>query len=638
MGLLLQPRSTPVNIRVWLNRAVVGAIVATVCSLAVVKTARAQIVNNGSFESPSEPQGYYYNPTDTYWTFASESGIITPPSGFNGPYPAADGSQYAFLQSNNSGSGLISQSITLPTSLNPPLYPTSLGAEQEYGFSDQQAYRAGYDPPSYQVQLNGTQIGPTQVAPSSSFSPSSFPFAATPGTYTLGLQAVSAGPNTDSTTFIDSVAINPAVAATGTFATRPFYGDSTSGIYSGLASTYTHAVDLNGSGETINGVTFVGGGSSGANYTLSSVPNSYPFFANNLQGNISSLDSNFYYDGTSTEQLTLSGLTPGQTYVATFYNVAFGNPGGRIENITDSQGGAVTFDENYTGNGNGNLLQDIYTAQGTSITFGFTATDAQGDSFHQYGFSNAASPFIVYDQFDGINGNGVNGRTPDTVNLHGGYWTTNGVFPVVITASVGNPGSSMSIGPQSTALVSVASAGNYVKPAVMIIQADISLGSISGTDMPFRGVALGFDSAGSVAPPDNGNGFDGILIDPSGNLDLLTNGNTTTSLLPYNAAVLGVFNPSTFYTLSYEVNTLTGDLTNIYLSDLQGSEFLADAGTNEFTDFETNFAGIQSSGNQAGQAAYVDNFIVAVPEPASLCLFGIGGLMLGALALRPRRG
>lgn len=636
MRVLIQSRLL-VDAGAFVKCAAIRTVVAGACCLAAVNTARAQIVNNGSFESPSESQGYYYNPSDTYWTFASDSGIINPPSGFGGPYPAADGSQYAFLQSNNNGSGLISQSITLPTNTSIPLYPTSLGPQQ-YAFSDEQAYRANYDPPSYQVELNGAPIAPTQVAPSSGFTPNSFLFAATPGAYTLGLQAVSAGAGTDSTTFIDSVAINPAVATTGTFATRPFYGDSTSGIYPGLAGTYTHAVDLNGTGETINGVAFVGGGSSGTNYTLSSVPNPYPYFPNNLQGNINSLDSNFYYDGSSTEQLTLTGLAPGQTYVATFYNVAFGNAGGRVENITDSQGGAVTFDENYTGSGNGNLLQDIYTAQSSSITFSFTATDAQGDSFHQYGFSNAVSPFIVYDQFDGINGNGVNGRTADTVNLPGGHWTTNGVFPVVITTSVGNPGSSMSIGPQSTALLPIGSAGNYTKPSVMIIQADISLGSISGADMPFRGVALGFDSAGSVTSPDNGNGFDGVLIDPNGNLDLLTNGNTTSSLLPYNAAILGAFNSSTFYTLSYEVNTATGDLTNIYLSDLEGSEILADAGTNEFTDFETDFAGIQSSGNGGGQAAYVDNFIVEVPEPASLCLFAIGGLALGGLALRRRRG
>jgi hypothetical protein len=179
-------------------------------------------------------------------------------------------------------------------------------------------------------------------------------------------------------------------AAAGTFTAQNFTGDADSGISS--TKTYTSAVDVNGSGETINGVNFASG-STGTNYSLVGPGNSFTGNTNNLIGNINSLDSNFYYDGTSPEVLTLTGLAPNTTYKTTFYNVAFGNDS-RLIDITDGQGTAVTYNEDAPTQGNGNLLMDTFTTgpSATSFAYTFLPHGSSTDSFHQYGFSNEVVP------------------------------------------------------------------------------------------------------------------------------------------------------------------------------------------------------------------------------------------------------
>jgi len=186
----------------------------------------------------------------------------------------------------------------------------------------------------------------------------------------------------------------PSAHAVGVFGTVPFSGDATSGISS--ANTYTHAVDFaseaGDNGAVINGVQFIAGGLVGANYTLV-IPGSLGTF-NGSTGNVTGgsadlLDDFFHVSGTSTgsETLTLTGLIPGATYLTTFLNEAFGPAGGRFQNITTSDGAAILFDQNFTGDNNGNLLTYRYTATSPSLTFSFDAV-VDNSSFHQYGFAN----------------------------------------------------------------------------------------------------------------------------------------------------------------------------------------------------------------------------------------------------------
>ncbi|MGC4033587.1 MAG: SdrD B-like domain-containing protein [Tepidisphaeraceae bacterium] len=176
---------------------------------------------------------------------------------------------------------------------------------------------------------------------------------------------------------------------------RQFAGDIDSTI--STVKTYTHLIDFgNTDNITVNGQTFTGASKpAGDNYQLVSVnpttketvdPVLFTGFGNNVQGNLNSAVSNFYYSSTGVEQLTLSGLTPGQLYTTTFYGAGYA-AGQRTQTITDSLGGSVVLDENAFGSGNGILFTRTFMATSDSIVYTFTGTNL-GASFHQYALTN----------------------------------------------------------------------------------------------------------------------------------------------------------------------------------------------------------------------------------------------------------
>jgi hypothetical protein len=59
----------------------------------------------------------------------------------------------------------------------------------------------------------------------------------------------------------------------------------------------------------------------------------------------------------------------------------------RVVNVQASDGGAVTFDQNFTGHAHPNVLRYAFVAPGTSITYTFSPADVQ-NAFHQYAFTN----------------------------------------------------------------------------------------------------------------------------------------------------------------------------------------------------------------------------------------------------------
>ena len=170
------------------------------------------------------------------------------------------------------------------------------------------------------------------------------------------------------------------------------------------------AVDLDGSGETINGVGFsnggMTGGSGGIAYSVSSSPDSENHYENFNAGasdpNVASLLSNFFYPGshqvngtgpyfTSPETLTVSGLTPGQTYTLTLLSSSFGakQSGGRAETITGLDGVTTDYQQN-----NGAFSTLAYTAAANAQgQIGFTsAADDLTDGLHLYGFTLVSVP------------------------------------------------------------------------------------------------------------------------------------------------------------------------------------------------------------------------------------------------------
>ena len=145
-------------------------------------------VSNSSFETPSIPGGYQYNPSGASWTFANYSGVTAQGSGFGTGGTPPDGNQCAFLQ-DAGNNGVISQVLTFSTAGS---YAVSF-----YGNN-----RDAGNP--FLVEVDGASEGlfhPTggwQALTSNIFTVSA-------GTHTLAF--VGQGTGSDVTSFIDAVSV-----------------------------------------------------------------------------------------------------------------------------------------------------------------------------------------------------------------------------------------------------------------------------------------------------------------------------------------------------------------------------------------------------------------------------------------------
>ena len=167
-------------------------------------------------------------------------------------------------------------------------------------------------------------------------------------------------------------------------------GDFDSSVGLSSSKTYFNAVNIEGGALTINGVNFegsAGGNPSGTGYAISGVGATFgpTGGTNHVGGQLGSLLNNFIYNG-NLGALTLSGLTPGQTYSLAFYNRSWSGPGGRAQNITSTSGATTSFEQDPEAPGNGNLLRYTFTASGTTEAVNFTPPAGQG-TMHFYGFS-----------------------------------------------------------------------------------------------------------------------------------------------------------------------------------------------------------------------------------------------------------
>jgi fibronectin-binding autotransporter adhesin len=194
--------------------------------------------------------------------------------------------------------------------------------------------------------------------------------------------------------------------AAGVFTFAPITGDADSGI--STAKTYTHAVDFGAGGNaggfpnivdtstTVNGVPFLIGGTQGPNYSTTGLnayigTNPWTSAVPNGDNSVGDLLNDFYWRNTpfapADQTLTLTRLTPGTPYVTTFYNAGWEAGRLRVVTVGASDGGSVTFDQNFTGATRPNVLRYAFVAPASSITYTFSPADPQ-NAFHQYGFTN----------------------------------------------------------------------------------------------------------------------------------------------------------------------------------------------------------------------------------------------------------
>jgi hypothetical protein len=328
-----------------------------------------------------------------------------------------------------------------------------------------------------------------------------------------------------------------------TYRTGFFNGDANSGVSS--SKTYTHAVDLAGSALTINGVSFEAGTQTGSNYTFTAPGLSSVAGGSGVSGQMCSLVSNCYFSGgsqTDPQTLQLTGLATNTSYRMVFYNRGWGNAGERVINITDSQGGSYSgYDQNWAGNGNGNLLVASYTTgpAETSITFNFTSVNPN-NSFHQYGFSNeiVTNEVVSGRTIVSFSDNYMAAGNPDTLNLNYNLAGRQSSFLTNITytgsgnAQVGNNTGNIDGGNYLLTANAKASPNysfNNSIPAPLVISLDMAPNIGANADRSvWAGVCVGLTVADQPAFINAGGGF-GILFRGNGLIQAFSGSTDITS-------------------------------------------------------------------------------------------------------------
>lgn len=238
---------------------------------------------------------------------------------------------------------------------------------------------------------------------------------------------------------------------------------------------------------------------------------------------------------------------------------------------------------------------------------------------------------IVGETFDRPDGNmtAIVGQTPNVANLPGGVFTNQtNRFRYAITNNT------LRIGADDSLNVPL---GAYYT-GDLTVSAELSYGTLAGTSANNRGIGLGFNTA---ADGRWSHQFVGLRLTVDSKL-VFQQGDR----LPNGAGVLATVNvytsPATFYSLSYDVNVDTGEISNISLGGNSAVDFSSIYTKSQTTNY---FAGAPNLSVFAGsdsdtQFGYVDNLslsnVSAVPEPGAVGIMVSGGLT-GLMGLAYRR-
>ena len=239
--------------------------------------------------------------------------------------------------------------------------------------------------------------------------------------------------------------------------------------------------------------------------------------------------------------------------------------------------------------------------------------------------SLALAQTIISDTFNGTNGTLLTAHAPN-VNLTGGGWTfssaNNSIGPNIAIQS-----DAALVTRFGSAGINITSSGTYVKPIEMTLSATLNgMNSTTGSAVQ-AGVSLGFFSSLGTGESQNWFNFSGLVLAADGTLKLIRSTTTFTPILIASAAYSGSWVQNAAHTLTYKINTSTGQISNISLDGDSAS--YAGFSTNIFTNANTTYAGFYLSNDTTptGKTASVDNFqLVAVPEPAAFGMLCIAGL------------
>lgn len=235
-------------------------------------------------------------------------------------------------------------------------------------------------------------------------------------------------------------------------------------------------------------------------------------------------------------------------------------------------------------------------------------------NFVTLGAFGAATPLsgqaiIYFDSFTGDDGTVLLGKEPETNNGVSGatfhesnnFWTGN--------SDVGIFGERAQLGADNQLNLPIATDGTFVPPEVIGVSVVLNLGTTAGAPdpdavtNPQRGIGLGFFAGtGTVATPDN---FRGIMITTNGRLIFAQHGFDGSPRAGLIEELSNGIDTSVDHTISYEINTTTGDIGNILLDGVAQP----DVETTLFNE-AINHVGIMVSSQSGGTLASYDDFTV----------------------------
>ncbi len=149
-----------------------------------------------------------------------------------------------------------------------------------------------------------------------------------------------------------------------------------------------------------------------------------------------------------------------------------------------------------------------------------------------------------------------------------------------------------------------------------------------------RGITLGFFNSTFATDSAQRREPDGITYSPSGKLLLVESFGGSVKV---DAATDAIFPTSGGHNLQYEVNTITGNISNVLFDGSPVTFTSGSLANGVFTDANTFNVGNYAAGGGNNVYGTLDNLLIqSVPEPGSLLLFGLGAFGL-FLAARRRR-
>ena len=235
---------------------------------------------------------------------------------------------------------------------------------------------------------------------------------------------------------------------------------------------------------------------------------------------------------------------------------------------------------------------------------------------------SALGQTIVDDQFTSATGRAnpasILGGGAVEGNLPGGVWTGKGAvggsygFPSIVTY---NGRQAASLRGDIGAVIPIASAGAYTKPARIRLESTFHLANTAGGGSTRVG-GIGFWANATEGLANSPLGFYGVSVEHGGALKLNvnpsdTNGWQAVETLP-NA---GGWVNGGWHTLAYSVNTTDG---RIYDVELDGQSYEFTAAFAPFGPAVTNYAGIMVSSADGSREMYFDSFRVSFADKITL--------------------